>query len=248
MSRSVLYIAGLALLLAVASLVLQFALQPEGGSDDGRIAALESQVLALQSSQATGGGMRVAYLNAEDAFQVFVDATDEERERVREKVAEIEQLQSEYAASTISRDDYQQRVNELQAEFLDAQLTLNINTLERMIASDEFAAWRGDLADWQETAQLLSNEVKNLVSMARMGVVDLTEYQSRYTTAQSAFSQFDQGLTAVATAKIVEVAKDIAKARGYDMVLRVKNVLIYRNDATLDNITDLVMTEINGIL
>jgi Skp family chaperone for outer membrane proteins len=248
MSRSVLYVAGLALLLAVGALILQFALPSAGGPDDGRLATLEQRVSDLQREQGTGGELRVAYLDAEAAFSVFLDVTADLRERANDKAGEISDLQSEIAASTISMDEYQQRSRELQAEMLDAQLSIDINALDRMIASSDFADIRTKLEEWRETAQLLANEVKNIVSMAKMGVVDPVEYQSRYTTAQNAFTQFDQGLTQAATLKIVQVAQQIAVERGFDMVLRVKNVLVYRNPASLIDITDEVKTAIANFL
>jgi len=248
MSRSVMYVAGLALLLAVGSLILQFALPSAGGGDDARIATLEREVNDLQSQQGSGGGLRVAYLDAEEAFTVFLEVTAELRERANEKMREISDLQNEYAASTISRDEYQQRSNELQAELLDAQLTIDIRALDRMVASDDFSDIRSTLEEWKETAQLLANEVKNLVSMAKMGVVDALEYQSRYETAKNAFSQFDQGLTQAATLKIVQEAQRIALQQGFDMVLRVKNVIVYRNPAALIDITDEVKSAIADYL
>ena len=248
MSRSVMYVAGLALLLAVGSLILQFALPSAGGGDDARIATLEREVNDLQSQQGSGGGLRVAYLDAEEAFTVFLEVTAELRERANEKMREISDLQNEYAASTISRDEYQQRSNELQAELLDAQLTIDIRALDRMVASDDFSDIRSTLEEWKETAQLLANEVKNLVSMAKMGVVDALEYQSRYETAKNAFSQFDQGLTQAATLKIVQEAQRIALQQCFDMVLRVKNVIVYRNPAALIDITDEVKSAIADYL
>jgi len=247
MSRSVLYVAGLALVLAVGALVLQFVLTPAGG-DSSRIADLEEQIEQLQGQQGSGEGLRVAYLDAEEAFSVFLEATADLRERANEKMQEATDLQNEYAAATISRDDYQQRARELQAELLDAQLTIDIHALDKMIASDNFADIRSKLEEWRETAQLLANEVNNLVSMAKMGVVDATEYESRYATAENAFQQFDTGLTQAATLKIVQVAQQIAIADGYDMVLRVKNVLVYRNPAALIDITDEVKSRIAGYL
>jgi Skp family chaperone for outer membrane proteins len=247
MSRSVLYVAGLALLLAVGALILQFALPSAGGGDDGGLAALEQRVNAL-SQQGAGADFRIAYLDAEDAFTVFLEVTADLRERANDKALEISDLQNEYAASTISRDEYQQRANELQAELLDAQLTIDINALDRMIASDDFADIRAKLEEWKETAQLLANEVKNIVSMAKMGVADPLEYQSRYTTAKNAFTQFDQGLTQAATLKIVQVAQRIAVEQGFDMVLRVKNVLVYRNPLSLIDITDEVKSVISSYL
>lgn len=247
MSRSVLYVAGLALLLAVGALILQFALPSAGGVDASRLATLEQRVSDL-GQPGTGGELRVAYLDAEAAFTVFLDVTADLRERANDKALEITDLQNEYAASTISRDEYQQRANELQAEMLDAQLTIDINALDRMIASADFADIRSKLEEWKETAQLLANEVKNIVSMAKMGVADPLEYESRYTTAKNAFTQFDQGLTQAATLKIVQVAQRIAVEQGFDMVLRVKNVLVYRNPASLIDITDEVKSVISSYL
>ena len=247
MSRSVLYVAGLALVLAVGALVLQFVLTPAGG-DSSRIADLEEQIEQLQGQQGSGEGLRVAYLDAEEAFSVFLEATADLRERANEKMQEAADLQNEYAAATISRDDYQQRARELQAELLDAQLTIDIQALDKMIASDDFSDIRSKLEEWRETAQLLANEVNNLVSMAKMGVVDATEYESRYATAENAFQQFDTGLTQAATLKIVQVAQQISIEDGYDMVLRVKNVLVYRNPAALIDITDEVKSRIAGYL
>lgn len=247
MSRSVLYVAGLALVLAVGALILQFAL-PSTGGDAARTADLEEQLEALQGQQGVGRGLKVAYLDAEEAFTVFLEVTADMRQRAADKIKEISDLQNEYAASTISRDDYQQRSNELQAELLDTQLTIDITALDRMIASEDFADIRPTLEEWRETAQLLANEVNNLVSMAKMGVVDPAEYDSRFATAQSAFQQFDQGLTQAATLKIVQVAQQIAVEEGFDMVLRVKNVLVYRNPMTLIDITDEVKSAISGYL
>jgi len=248
MSRSVLYVAGLALLLAVGALILQFVMPSAGGGDSSDLASLEQRIDDLESQQSAGGDFRVAYLDAEAAFAVFLEATADLRERANEKVREISDLQNEYAASTISRDEYQQRANELQAELLDAQLTIDIAALDRMIASDDFSDIRSKLEEWKETAQLLANEVKNLVSMAKMGVVDATEYQTRYQTAENAFQQFDQSLTQAATLKIVQVAQRIAVERGFDMVLRVKNVLVYRNPLSLTDITDEVKSVISDYL
>jgi len=248
MSRSGLYVAGLALLLAVGALVLQFVLPSAGGGDGADVQALEQRVEELEGQQGSGGSFRVAYIDVEEAFSVFIEATAELRGRVNETLQKIADLQSEYQASTISKDEYQQRAGELQAELLDGQLAIDISALDRMIASDDFADLRSKLEEWKEMAQLLANEVKNLVSIARMGVVDPLEFQSRFDTAKNAFTQFDQGLTQAATLKIVQVAQRVAIDKGYDMVLRVKNVLVYRDPEALDDITAEVKAVVGDFL
>jgi len=94
------------------------------------------------------------------------------------------------------------------------------------------------------------DEMKNLVSTVRVGVIDIdtTEFQNRYTQVKNAFTQLDQLLTQAATAKIVQAANNVAVDQGYDLVPRTKNVIVYRNIAKLTDITDLVKRELSGYM
>ncbi len=244
MSRSGWLVSGLAVLLALGALIVQFAVPGGGGVDAGAFNALQKKVDDLQ----TGGGLRIAYLDAEDAFTVFLNAVSDLRQRAKDKQDEIAQLQQEFLNSTISKDDYQKQMNELQAELLDAQLTIDIGTIDKMIASAGFADLKSDLQRLREEAQPLIDEMKDLVSTAKMGVIDPLEFQSRYEQVKNAFSQLDQLLTQAATVKIIQAAEKIALKNGYDLVLRKKNVIIYRNAATLVDITDSVKSEISSYL
>jgi len=249
MSKSTVWVAGVAVILAAGALILQFVLPAGGASDgDGEIAALRSEINTLKQDTRTSRPLRIAYLNAEGAFAVFTDAVSDLRQRAMEKQAQIVQLQQQYSASTISRDEYQRRYLELQAELLDAQLAIDIGTIDRMIASKDFADLRSDLERLREEAQPIVDEMKNLVAMARVGVVDTTEFESRFSQVQNAFSQLDQLLTQAAASKIAQAAEKVALKHDYDLVLRVKNVIMYRNPATLVDITELVKAEISTYL
>jgi len=245
MSRSVWFVAGLAVLLALGALVVQFAVPGGGGVDEAAFNALQNKVNDLQTQ---GGGVRIAYLDAEDAFTVFLSAVSDLRQRAKDKQDEISQLQKEFVNSTISKDDYQKQMNELQAELLDAQLAIDIGTIDKMIASDGFSDLRSDLQHLREEAQPLIDEMKDLVSTAKMGVIDQLEFESRYNQVKNAFTQLDQLLTQAATVKIIQAAEKVALKNGYDLVLRKKNVIIYRNAATLVDITDSVKSEISSYL
>ena len=245
MSRSVWFVAGLAVLLALGALILQFAVPSGGGVDKAAFDALQKKVDDLQTQ---GGGLHIAYLDAEDAFTVFLNAVSDLRQRIADKQNEIAQLQQEFVNSTISKDDYQKQLDELQAELLDAQLAVDIGTIDKMIASDGFSDLRSDLQHLREEAQPLIDEVKDLVSTAKMGVIDQLEFESRYNQVKNAFTQLDQLLTQAATVKIIQAAEKIAVQNGYDLVLRKKNVIVYRNAATLVDITDSVKSEISSYL
>ncbi|MDD4903182.1 MAG: OmpH family outer membrane protein [Candidatus Bipolaricaulis sp.] len=249
MSRSTLIVAAVALVLAAGALILQFALPSGGdGGSQSEIAALRADVSALQRGGSTGGGLKIAYLNAEEAFTVFTNAVSNLRQKALDKRNEIVKLQSDFMQSTISKEQYQRRLNELNVELIDAQLDIDVGTIDRMIASDGFSDIRADLQKLRDAAQPVVEEVKNLVATAKLGVVDSTEFQSRLSQVQSAFQQLDTLLTQAATLKIQQAAKKIAIQRGYDLVLPTKNVIVYADTSAIPDITEQVKAEIANYL
>ncbi|MEE8594175.1 MAG: hypothetical protein V3T03_08620 [Candidatus Bipolaricaulota bacterium] len=247
MSRNVLVIAGLALILAIGGLVLQFVLPSGEGAGSSDLDAIRADITQLKQTDAAKS-MKLAYMNAEDAFTVFILAVGDLRQQIADKNGEIDDLKQEYAQGIITRDDYERRTYELTAELLDARMTTASGTLDRMIASDEFADLRSTLITLREEAQPIIDEINNLVSMMRVGAIDATEFQNRYTALSTMFEQFDAYVTSAATTKLVQATEKIASEYGYDIVIRKKDVIMYRNPVTIDDITDLVKAEIEGYL
>jgi len=192
--------------------------------------------------------VKIAYISAEDAFAVFTDAVSDLRQLAVDKQGEITKLQQQYMASTISNDEYGSRYRELQVELLEAQLNIDIGTIEKMISSSGFSDMWHDLQLLKQESQPVVDEMKNLVSTVRVGVIGSAEFENRYTQVKNAFSQLDQLLTQAATAKIVQAANKIAEREGYDIVLRTKNVIVYRNSSKIEDITELVKQEIESYL
>ena len=191
---------------------------------------------------------RIAYINAEDAFTVFILAVGDLRQQITDKNNEISNLQNEYAQGIIARDDYERRIYELNAELLDARVTTASGTLDRMIASSAFSDLRSTLITLREEAQPLIDEVNNLVSTIRVGAIDATEFQNRYTALSTMFEQFDGYVTSAATTKLARATEKVANEYGYDIVIRMKDIIMYRNPATIDDITELVKAEIKDYL
>ena len=236
MSRNTMFIAGLALLLAVGALILQFALPSDGDVGSAEFTALQNEVAALRQQAA----LRVAFVQAEDAFTVFTDAVSDMRQRAADKAAEIAQVQQEYNNGTISDSDYEQQMMELRAEFLDAQYAVQMAMIDRMIAAGGFADVRGELTALKEEAQTYVDGMKDLLSTARIGVIGPAEFNGQYAQLESAYQQLDQLLVSAATAKVVKAAGEIALENGFDLVLNKQNVHMYSNPASVVDITELV--------
>jgi len=206
------------------------------------VAILEAQITELKAKSVLP--LKIAYINAENVFTVFTDAVQDLRQKALDKQKEKLELQQQYLAGTVSKEEYESQQTELEVELLQAQLNIDIGTIDRMIASPGFADIRHDLERLRQEAQPVIDMMRNLVSTVRVGVLDPQEIENRYTQVKNAFTQLDQLLTQAATAKIVQAAETIAVRNGYDLVLRTKNVIIYRNTAKLVDITDLVKHEL----
>ena len=247
MSRNTLVVAGLALILAIGAVVLQFVLPSESAIGSSDLDSIRADITQLKQAGASQSA-KVAYMDAEDAFTVFILAVGDLRQQITDKNEEITALQNEYAQGIIARDDYERRIYELNAELLDARVTTTAGTLDRMIASSQFSDLRSTLITLREEAQPLIDEVNNLVSTIRVGAIDATEFQNRYTALSSMFEQFDGYVTSAATTKLVQATEKVANQYGYDLVIRKRDVIIYRNPATIADITELVKAEIQGYL
>ncbi|MEW5825929.1 MAG: OmpH family outer membrane protein [Candidatus Bipolaricaulota bacterium] len=249
MTRVSLVLGAVALVLAAGALVLHFATSSgAGGVSPADLNALAARVSSLEASGVSGQSLKVGYIDVDAAFVVFTNAVSDLRERSTQKRNEIVTLQNSYLEGTVSKDQYQRRLNELNTELLDAQLASDVGTLDRMIASSSFADLRSDLQRLREQAQSIVDEAKNLVSMAKGGAIDPTEFQSRLAQVQSAFTQLDQVVTTAAVAKIQQAAQRVAIQRGFDLVVAKKNVIAYSDPSAVTDITEFVKTEIANYL
>jgi len=248
MSKNTLVVAGLALILAIGAVVLQFVLPAgDGGASSADLDAIRADISQLQQVD-TSGSLNLAYMDAEDAFTVFVLAVGDLRQQITDKNEEINQLKTDYAQGTITLADYQQGYYVLSAELLDARMSTAAGTLDRMIASDKFSDLRSALLSLREEAQPLIDEINNLVATIRVGAIDSTEFGNRHTTLSTMFEQFDGYVTSAATTKLVQATEKVAHDAGFDIVIRKKDVIMYRNSLTVPDITEEVKREIADYL
>ncbi len=244
MSRNTLFIAGFALLLAAGALILQFALPAGGGMSGSEFRALENEVATLRQ----GVALKIALLDAEEAFTVFTDAVSDLRRRATAKLAEVAGLQQEQREGTVSERDFRTRLMQLQAEFLEAQFAVHVAVIDTMLAADGFSDLRGELSQLKEQIQPVVDATKEFVSTVQLGAIDTADFESSYTQLENLYTQSDQLLVNLAAVKVVAAAKEIALERGFDLVLGKKNVHVYSNPAVITDITDLVKARLSTYL
>lgn len=226
------------------------------GTSGGDVAKLAERVAKVESGQreietrlagmATGGpGLRIGIVDAETLFtRVFLPQVQAERAAMEGKARDIQALQADYAAGKIRLDAYQQRYLRLQAELIQASLKVNLTMLDKMIASPGFLNLRADLESVRTQARPISDEVEKVVREAQVTILDPQGFAERLQQLQAAFQQLDQLLTQVAAIKIVEISQQIAKEKGFDLVLRTKDVVMFRRESTIVDLS----TDVEGRL
>jgi Skp family chaperone for outer membrane proteins len=160
-------------------------------------------------------------------LRIFLPEVAAERNALQAKAQAIQDLQAKYAQGQIKSDAYQQQYAKLQAEYLQAQVQVNMSMLDKMIASPGFADLRADLQHLKDQAKPLADQVDALVKQAQVTILDYTTFFNQLQQLQSAFQQVDQLLTQVAATKILEISQQVAQEQGYDIVLRTKDVVMY---------------------
>jgi Skp family chaperone for outer membrane proteins len=247
MKRSSLWmvIAALAFVLAAGALAVQLVGPSKSGVSPSAFAVLQNQVA---SQNASAVGLKVAFINMDSAFSVFMNAVAALRQAVSDKSQEITTLNSSYQDGTVSKAAYQQQLPQLNAELLETRVLADVGTLDRMMASAAFADMRANLQKERDSSQALIDSAKVLVEMATGGTGETVDFQNRFAQGQAGFTLLDQFVAQAATTKVQQAVKKIAVAQGIDLVVPVKNVVLYYNSGAIMDITEVVKTEIAGYL
>lgn len=207
------------------------------GALQTRVQELAGKVAALP---ATSGGtsLKIGVVDAETLFtRVFLPQVAAERSALQAKAQAIQDLRTKYAQGQIKQDAYQREHAKLQAEYLQAQVQVNMSMLAKMIGSPGFANLRADLQNLQDQAKPLADQVAELVKQAQVTILDYTTFFSQLQQLQAAFQQVDQLLTQVAAVKILEISQQLAQELGYDIVLRTKDVVMYQRAGAITDLT-----------
>lgn len=207
------------------------------GALQARVQTVEGRIAALPTGPASPS-LKVGVVDAETLFtRVFLPQVATERTALQAKAQAVQDLQTKYAQGQVKPDAYQRQYAKLQAEYLQGQVQVNMSMLDKMIASPGFANLRADLQNLRNQAKPLADQVEALVKQAQVVILDYTTFFDQLRQLQAAFQQVDQLLTQVAAVKILEISQLVAHEQGYDIVLRVKDVVMYQRAPSVVDLT-----------
>lgn len=182
-------------------------------------------------------GVRIAYVDAEEVFATITAAVSYQRQRAIEVQNRITKLQQEYQAGNVSTNEYHDKELQLQIELLMRKIEIDVAAVDRMLESELFSHLHTDLKRLKDKSQPLIDSSTDLYAMAQAST-ERKQLEEAYSKIHELFEEFDKLSTQAATNVIVKLAKAIALERGYDIVLRSKNVIVYGNTDKLVDITE----------
>ncbi|MBS3740418.1 hypothetical protein KGY47_03475 [Candidatus Bipolaricaulota bacterium] len=206
---------------------------------DSNIRELSDAAGKETESTASGDDLEIGFVNAQEAFTVFTQAVEEERKSAQKKSEELVSLRESALKGEISESEYKKERDILQAEKLKAQLDIDIAMLDRMLKSEGFKSVSDKLFNLKEQVKPIMDELEKVLKDIREGSAVPEEISQTLSQIHNQYEQLDNLLTKLIETKIFQITNVRAKEKGYDLVLRQENVVLYRNRDRIDNLTEM---------
>lgn len=201
---------------------------------------LNSKISELSpDGQAGVSALKIGYVNATEAFTVFTEAVSEERESAQKKDEELRQLREKAIQGEISESEFRKQSDILQAEKLKAQLEIDTAMVKTMRSAPGFESVSDQLDNLSNQVQPIMEELNSTLKNMREGSAVPEEVNNTLSQINSQYQQLDDLLTKLIESKIFQIANVRANEAGYDLVLRQENVVLYGNQDTVDNLTEM---------
>jgi len=182
--------------------------------------------------------LKVGYLNAKKAFDVFSEAVVEEREKVNQLDEKLRQLEEDLTGGELPQEEFNLRYSVARADKLRAQLEIDLAMMEKMKGAKGFTDIEEQLNDLRGEADPLKTNLEGIKKDLEDNVIQPQEATSKISQIYDQFQQLDELLTRVIEGKIIRVASDLAQEKGYDVVLRQENVVIYGKKEPVKDLTE----------
>jgi len=215
-------------------------LEESVGRLQGEISGLKETLPAQASAgtQTPSSALAAAYVDLtglmNEMFQPIQNTVDFKNQ-------ELQDLRQRHEAGEIDDETYQKEALQVEVELLAAPLHWDLELIDKMAASPEFADLRDSLEELRDKVLPLQDELQGLRDAAEQG--DIQTFLTQYQQLSTVFQQLDQLVSQVVQAMLAEITRDIAQAQGYALVLRKEDAL-YLDTERLADLTPLVKARV----
>lgn len=205
-----------------------------------QVSNLQSEVNAIKSGEGDGSEdqLKIGYVSVTEAFKVFTDAVQKERDKVTKLKDQLLDLRTRALQGEINEEEYKQQNDILQAERLRAQFEIELAMIEEMMNAGGFTSLTEKLRELRDQVRPTVDQLEKMLLNMRENSAIPEEVSQILTQANSQYEQLDSLLSNLIQSKIVQVTNERAKQLGYDLVLREQNVVLASNRESIDNLTE----------
>lgn len=185
---------------------------------------------------------RIGYINRDEAFGVYPQTVQKERQEVNKLEKEIEKLKEKAEKGDIKESKFKRERDLLRAKHLKARIEVDMAILDTMIKAKGFAEINEKLKGLKKQAKPTGEKIDGLIEDIKnysISPQQVSETLDKIGNQQ--FKQLDNILTNLAQLKITQVAQTLAKEKGYDLVIEQQieqqNVILYRQKGLIHDLT-----------
>ena len=181
---------------------------------------------------------RIGYINRQEAITVFPQLVKGEREKLGKIEQEIQQLTTQVDKGEISESELGRQGHLLQARHLQARIEMALGLLNKMITSGGFSQITDRLNSLKQEVKTMQDTMANLIKDIEESAISPQKVTSTLNqVGNQQYKQLDNIITNLAELRITQITQEIAQEKGYDLVIGVKNVIYYRDEEIIDDLT-----------
>ena len=209
------------------------------------IALLETKVDEVQSRAASlSSVVKVGYLDPDAALTALTGVARDLQQSQASKEAALVTVGKEFDAGAITGPDFAQTASRLRVELLALRVDVDLALIGAWAASPGFATAAADLGVLRGDGEKLEGELASFLTVVTQGGIDQSQFAAQYGTFETKLNALDSGVREIGRARVLAAAADVARAKGYDLILRSEDVLVDGNADKRPDITSLVKDEL----
>lgn len=216
---------------------------------NSKISGLSEEIDDLNGkvSDISSALLKVGYVDFEGIIDSIWQSQAEWAEVVdREKA--LEALKAQRDRGEITQEEYVPRANVLDVELLLAHHGVLMSVLEKLSASSLFENEKADLDALKGQMETLAGDLQALLENAKAGTLEPEAFASRSDTLSGQLGKLREALVKILSAKISEVASEVAREKGIGLVLRYNAGVIVYNAALVEDLSSSVKERLSSIL
>lgn len=188
---------------------------------------------------------QVAFINTDEVVTAFQEIVSEERNQANQVQQDYLDLQKKYNKGEIGKSQFNIKQDVLRAKLIKTRIMVYYGMIEEMIRAPGFQDIAEKLREVEKQVDPTLSKLNNLVDGIPKGEVSPQNVTKNLEQGQKQLQQFENLVMNLIRQRIFSIAGNLAKDRGYDLVLKQGNIIFRKEEGEIKDITSAVKERVN---